>query len=227
MAEVAYALGLWLNFLVARGVGWVQAVPEDVEAFKYWRMADADNPRRVAAGTLKGDLVTLNVFYTWASRQYGVDSPVVLREVRAPARTGRDTVEEIAAGPVGVRSRDLKWFTPAGYRRWRDVGLRGFGLDGREDPASRGRNERRDGAFADGLFEIGLRLQEWASILDLELQADDPDRGLLDVLAHRRLRQGPGGAPFLDAAAGPGRGAVVLRGSPGPRGAARTARGPV
>jgi hypothetical protein len=25
--KYAYALGLWLNFLVARGVGWVQAVP--------------------------------------------------------------------------------------------------------------------------------------------------------------------------------------------------------
>lgn len=61
--KYAYALGLWLNFLALRGQGWQQAAPADVEAFKFWRMADPSNPRRVAAGTLKGDLVTLNVFY--------------------------------------------------------------------------------------------------------------------------------------------------------------------
>lgn len=46
-----------------------------------------------------------------------------------------------------------------------------------EDPRWRGRNEQRDQAFADGLYETGLRLQEWASILDIELPADDPARG--------------------------------------------------
>jgi integrase len=71
----------------------------------------------------------------------------------------------------------VKWLDPAGYRRWRDVGLRGFGLDGLEDSRWRGRNEQRDAAFADGLYGTGLRLQEWATILDIELPADDPARG--------------------------------------------------
>jgi integrase len=174
--KYAYGLGLWLNFLAARGVRWDQATPEDVEAFKYWRMAAEDNPRWVAAGTVKGNLIALNVFYIWAAGEYGVACPVVLREVRAPARTGRRTVEEIAVGPVGVRSRDVKWFTPAGYRRWRDVGLRGFGLNGLEEARWRGRSEQRDAAMADGLFETGLRISEWVSVLDVELPADDPDR---------------------------------------------------
>jgi len=172
--KYAYALGMWLNFLAVRGQRWPQAAPADVEAFKFWRMTDEENPRRVAAGTVKGNLVALNVFYAWAARHHGVASPVEMREVRALAPRG--SVEEIAAGPVGIRSRDVKWFTPAGYRRWRDLGLRGFGLDGLEDPRWRGRGEQRDAAFADGLFETGLRLSEWASVLDIELPADDPGR---------------------------------------------------
>lgn len=31
--------------------------------------------------------------------------------------------------------------------------------------------------MADGLFETGLRISEWASVLDVELPADDPDCG--------------------------------------------------
>src|SRR6266851_3829694 len=101
--KYAYALGMWLNFLAARGAAWDNAVPEDVEAFKYWRMADERNPQRVAAGTVTGNLIALNVFYSWAAGRYGVVSPVVTRQVRAPARTGKTTIEQIVASPVGVR----------------------------------------------------------------------------------------------------------------------------
>jgi integrase len=177
--KYAYALGMWLNFLAARAVSWDDTVPEDVEAFKYWRMADERNPRRVAPGTLTGNLIALSVFYSWAAARYGVANPVVTRQVRAPARTGKTTLAQIAASPVGVRRADLKWFTPDGYRRWRDVGLCGFGLDGLEDASWRGRNEQRDRAFADGLFETGLRLSEWASLLDVELPSDDPGRAFV------------------------------------------------
>ena len=46
--KYADALGMGLNFLAARAVSWDDTVPEDVEAFKYWRMADERNARRVA-----------------------------------------------------------------------------------------------------------------------------------------------------------------------------------
>jgi len=88
--KYAYALGMWLNFLAARAVGWDNAVPEDVEAFKYWRMADERNPQRVAPGTLTGNLIALSVFYTWAAARYGVVNPVVTRQVRAPGPHGQD-----------------------------------------------------------------------------------------------------------------------------------------
>jgi hypothetical protein len=85
--------------------------------------------------------------------------------------------DDLDLRPHGVRDRDVKWFDPAGYRRWRDLGLRGHDLDGRPDPRWRGRNDQRDVAFADGLYGSGLRLAEWASVLLIELPDDDPARG--------------------------------------------------
>jgi hypothetical protein len=176
--KYGYALKVWLNFLETRGVSWDEAAPEDVEAFKVWRMADDRNQSRVRAGTFAtGSLAALRTFYGWAASTCGVTSPILTREVGVRGRCGLEMVEEAEVGPSGIRSQDVKWLDPAGYRRWRDVGLRGFGLDGLEDPGWRGRNEQRDAAFADGLYETGLRLQEWASVLDIELPADDPARG--------------------------------------------------
>ncbi|HEX9546288.1 MAG TPA: hypothetical protein VF942_03075, partial [Acidimicrobiales bacterium] len=72
------------------------ATPGDVEAFKYWRMADDRNPARVAAGTFAGNLAALNTLYVWAARMHRVENPIVLREVSS--RSGRPAVEELAAG---------------------------------------------------------------------------------------------------------------------------------
>ncbi len=57
------------------------------------------------------------------------------------------------------------------FEQWRDVGLRGYGFDGLRRPGWRGANEDRDAAFVDGLYGTGLRLAEWASVLDAELPA--------------------------------------------------------
>jgi site-specific recombinase XerD len=176
--KYGYALGVWLNFLETRRVSWDQATPEDLEAFKVWRLADDRNPARVKTGTFaKGSLAALRAFYGWAAATYKVTSPILTREVQVRGRYGLEPAEQAEVMPSGIREQDVKWLDPAGYRRWRDVGLRGFGLDGLEDPTWRGRNEQRDAAFADGLYETGLRLQAWASVLDLELPADDPTRG--------------------------------------------------
>jgi len=58
------------------------------------------------------------------------------------------------------------------FEQWRDVGLRGYGFDGLRRAGWRGENEDRDAAFVDGLYGTGLRLSEWASVLDVELPAD-------------------------------------------------------
>lgn len=162
--KYAYALGLWLNFLRAVDRTWDAATEEDAEYFKEWRLTDEANPRPVERSTFAGDLAALRSFYRWAARVHQVADPVA----------GTDDFD---LRPRGVRERDVKWFDPAGYRRWRDLGLRGHGLDGRPDPRWRGRNDQRDAAFADGLYGSGLRLSEWASVLLVDLPEDDPARG--------------------------------------------------
>jgi integrase len=173
--KYAIGLGIWLSFLEAVGRRWWEASEEDVGEFKFWRMTDPRNPDRVSGGTVHGNLVAVSSFYQWAERRYGLVNPVYLSEVGRDAR-GR-TVLAYDASPHVVRNSDVKWFDPAGYRRWCEIGLRGFSVDGLEDESWRGRNDQRDCAFADGLYGTGLRLQEWASVLDLELPPDDPTRG--------------------------------------------------
>lgn len=171
--KYATSLRVWLNFLEAMGVGWDEAVPESVESFKTWRIQDPDNPRRVQPGTVNTDLIVLKLFYGWAARTHGVVSPVSMRRVYA---RGTGPVEKIAAAPAAVRDSDVKWFDPDGYGRYRDLGLLGLTAEGLDEPSWRGRNPQRDAAFTDGLYRTGLRLTEWASVLDIELPVDDPAR---------------------------------------------------
>ena len=66
------------------------------------------------------------------------------------------------------------WLTPRQYRRWRDVGLRGYGVDNLRDSSWRGRNASRNWAFADTLWSSGLRLSEAAALLSREVPAESP-----------------------------------------------------
>jgi hypothetical protein len=168
-------LVIWLGYLDAVGRAWDEAVEDDVDGFKFWRMTDAANPTRVAGSTLVDNLGAINAFYDWAADRYGVRTPVARRELRA--RRPGTAVESFAAMPHVVRDRDVKWLDPGGYGCWRDVGLRGLDRSGREARVWRGRNSQRDCAFSDGLYGTGLRLTEWSSVLVNELPADDPSRG--------------------------------------------------
>lgn len=161
--KYGYSVGLWLNFLLALGKRWDEATEEDAAYFKEWRMTEDANPERVEGTTFAADLAALRAFYRWAARTWGVPDPVA-------AGDGHDL------RPKAVREQDVKWLDPAGYRRWRDLGLRGLDRDGRSDTAWRGRNDQRDAAFADGLYGSGLRLTEWAAVLLFELPDDDPSR---------------------------------------------------
>ena len=174
--KYAYSLLVWLNFLSAYGVGWDEADAEAQEALKVWRVSDDRNPGAVAPGTFHHDLVALRLFYVWAAAEYGVANPIRMRRGWGRRRDG-SAAERPVTAPSAVRDRDVKWFDPAGFVRFRDVGLMGFTVDGRDDPGFRGRNGQRDGAFVDGLYGTGLRLQEWGSVLVAELPADDAHRG--------------------------------------------------
>lgn len=171
--KYATSLRVWLNFLEAIGVAWDRAPAESVEAFKVWWIQDPGNARRVAPGTVGTDLVAVKLFYAWAARTHAVVSPVGMRRVFV---RGAGVVEKVAAAPAARRERDVKWFDPEGYARYRDLGLLGLRADGSDDPGWRGRNPQQDAAFADGLYRTGLRLTEWACVLDVELPGDDPSR---------------------------------------------------
>ncbi|RFU42255.1 hypothetical protein DZF91_07505 [Actinomadura logoneensis] len=171
--KYATCLRVWLNFLECVDTAWDEATPSRVEDFKTWRLQDPGNDRRVRAGTVHTDLTVLKQFYGWAQRTHSVASPVVMRMLYVP---GAGRVERVAAAPAAVRDSDVKWFDPQGYARYRDLGLLGLTGEGADDPSWRGRNPQRDAAFAEGLYGTGLRLSEWASVLDVELPFDDPAR---------------------------------------------------
>jgi integrase len=168
----AYALVVWLEFLAVFGKTWDQATAGDVEAFKDWRLTDHRNDERVQPTTFDTDRAALNTFYRWASGRYGVANPVA-SVVAAPVPRRPDDVASARARdplrPTGSSRRQVKWMLRSAFEQWRDIGLRGYGFDGLRRPGWAGIHEDRDAAFVDGLFGTGLRLREWASVLDIEL----------------------------------------------------------
>ncbi|MEA5456795.1 site-specific integrase [Sinomonas sp. JGH33] len=167
----AYTLSVWVNFLAARGKVWDSAVENDVMDFKFWRRSDARNPRRVSGSAWANDLAALATFYDWARRVLGGPSlfaaPELAPKRQKPFAGSRPTGSDLR--PATVRGADVKWLSPRAYARWRDVGIHGLTPKGAERARWRPRSQSRDAAFVDGLYGCGLRLQEWASVLVLEV----------------------------------------------------------
>ena len=89
--------------------------------------------------------------------------------VQRPSRARRRSVNEPAAQTPAEAShlgprRDLEWLTPAMYRSWRDVGVRGFTSDGLPDRSFRGRYASRNAAFTDMLIRTSLRISEQVAL---------------------------------------------------------------
>ena len=194
----AYALVVWLEFLGVSGRGWDQAAVGDVEAFKDWRLSDLRNCGRVQPTSFDTDRAALNAFYTWASLRFGVLNPVPTVRAGSPGRRrsqpgsgfevrqgGRDGLR-----PAAARRRQVKWLLRPALEQWRDVGLRGYGFDGLRRPGWNGMNEDRDVAFTEGLYGTGLRLREWASVLDVELPAAGSARMMRAWLAAACVKGG-------------------------------------
>jgi integrase len=173
----AYALVVWLEFLAVSGRLWDEATMRDVEAFKDWRLSDPRNGGRVQPASFDTDRAALNTFYAWAAR-YGVANPVptVVGSSRRPRASGSEGLfghrgPRDPLRPAGSAHRQVKWMLRPAFEQWRDIGLRGYGFDGLRREGWRGAHEDRDAAFADGLYGTGLRVAEWASVLDVELPA--------------------------------------------------------
>jgi integrase len=199
----AYALLVWLEFLRVFARGWAEASARDVEAFKEWRLMDLGNAGRVAPTSFDTDRAALNSFYAWAGGRYGVANPVASAGARSSRRrslrsdlgdspgTGRDPLR-----PAGSSRRQVKWMLRAAFEQWRNVGLCGYGFDGLRRAGWRGVNEDRDAAFVDGLYGTGLRLAEWASVLDVEIPAPEASRFAAAWLSAACIKGGGAGRVY-------------------------------
>lgn len=177
--QLGYArdLAAFLTFLwSARGATrWVDATESDHVAYLFWRRHDPAGPC-VAGTTWNREVAAVNQFYRWALwaghlqvhpipqmtrrsgvRRAGWANAASLDEQR-PATFARD----VGSGPV-------RWLPAASYRRWRDVGVRGFTADGELDPRFRGRWAARNAVFCDLMVRTGLRLGEQGALVLSEL----------------------------------------------------------
>ena len=176
-----YALDLakFLTFLwVGRGGrSWRDATEDDHVAYLVWRRRDVAGPR-VAGATWDREVAAVNQFYRWAVDRGLVAVNPVPQRVRRPVpvqagrrRSGGDDTTPATYSHDAVSER-VQWLTPVAYRRWRDVGLRGYGVDGLPDAGFRGRWAARNGGFADLMVRTGLRLSEQASLSVFEVPTE-------------------------------------------------------
>ncbi|MCK9873922.1 site-specific integrase [Nocardiopsis dassonvillei] len=155
----------------ARGrKGWRNAEPADHLAYKAWRTQELGR----SGSTWGREVATVNAFYTWAFREDLVRANPIPQRTRRPAPNGMrgraaDQGTTPATAPHNARRERLEWLPPQDYRRWRDVGLRGYGADGLPCAGFRGRWAARNAAFADLKVRTGLRLSEQASLSVFDL----------------------------------------------------------
>ncbi|MGH3157240.1 MAG: site-specific integrase [Streptosporangiaceae bacterium] len=160
-------LRLFFTFLWSRGKSWDQADHEDIDDYEWWRRRSPDNPRRIGGAKWSRELAAFVLLYDWAAGAGHLPrSPVLTHPARARDGT---TARAADAAPRDVRTSNVKWVTPRTYRLWRDVGLGGYDRDGLPEPGWRGRNDGRNVAFADLLFDSGLRLKEAGCLLTVEV----------------------------------------------------------
>jgi site-specific recombinase XerD len=158
---------LFFSFLWQRGKNWSDADHEDIDDYEAWRRRSEDNPGRIGGAKWGRELAAFKTLYEWAEGAGFVErSPVLTHTIDLGER---GTAEVSDNRPTDVRCANVKWLTPRTYRWWRDVGLRGYRADGLPDPSWRGRNGLRNAAFADLLFDSGLRLREGGCLLTLEI----------------------------------------------------------
>jgi site-specific recombinase XerD len=167
-------LVVWMRFLSERRENkpiW-QADREDVAVYHAARRRSAP-VHRISAASWNRAVAALEKFYGWA-----VEEERRVRDGRfAPVRTVR-------AREAGARRGDLRFVGLDHFLSFRDVGLRGRQLDGCEDAAWTGRHGERNALFAELLVTTGLRLEEAASLLIVELPVAD------------RIRSAPRSIPF-------------------------------
>jgi hypothetical protein len=166
-------LRMWLEYLGSRGLVWSDATPQDVNTYWLWRSRSDLNENSVSGSKTNRELAAISLLYRWASHptRGHVSFNPVERESLRPARSGYQRGTPVRSrNVVGER---VKWVTPRTYRLWRKVGIEGYTLDDLRSPSFKGRNALRNKAMMEMLYSSGLRITEGASLLTLELPAQD------------------------------------------------------
>jgi len=161
----------FFNFLWLRKKRWLETTAQDFEDYEDWRRRAPENPRLISGAKWVRECAALKRLYEWAQRENLIEAT----PIRATVSRGRDgsMVEVVDGAAHDVRTFNVKWLTPRMWKLWRDVGLLGLTRDGTPDETFHGRNGDRNAAFADLLFESGLRRTEAASLLTLEIPVSD------------------------------------------------------
>lgn len=181
-AAIAYDLAGFLTFLWhhRQPLGkrsWRDATPEDRAAYHRWRRVDERGPG-VKGSTWGREVATVNSFYQWAVESDFVEQNPILQRPARHRRWRRHPEAALtpAEAPKDGHREGLAWLPPASYRRWRDVGVRGYLPTGLPDSSFRGRNAARNATFCDLMVRTGLRLTEQASLTLFDIPDIDTHR---------------------------------------------------
>jgi site-specific recombinase XerD len=181
-SAIAYDLASFLTFLWhhRQPLGkrsWRDATPEDRAAYHRWRRVDERGPG-VKGSTWGREVATVNSFYQWAVESGFVEQNPILQRPARDRRWRRSPEGALtpAEAPKDGHREDLAWLPPASYRRWRDVGVRGYVPTGLPDQSFRGSNAARNATFCDLMVRTGLRLTEQASLTMFDIPDIDEHR---------------------------------------------------
>jgi len=132
----------------------------------------------VRGATWGREVATVNSFYRWATESGFVEHNPILQRAARDRRWRRREEAGLtpAEAPKDGHREDLAWLPPASYRRWRDVGVRGYLPTGLLDQSFGGRNAARNATFCDLMVRTGLRLTEQASLTMFDVPDMDTHR---------------------------------------------------
>lgn len=181
----AREIATWCGFLGGQDdpLTWLEATEDDFVDFKILRTDHHQFANTVVGSTWNKAVFALRGLYAWAVSHKIPITPYGPAIDISPVPSGRGAlkVPGVRANETAVRKERDRWIVPGTYRLWRDVGLRGRGIErvsaghwraAGEDAACRARNSLRNAAFTDFVYSTGLRVQEAGSLLVVELPVE-------------------------------------------------------
>jgi integrase len=186
----AQEIATWCGFLGTQvdPLTWLEATEDDFIDFKIRRTDHLQFADSVAGSTWNKAVFALRGLYDWAvSHKIPITPHGPATEANpVPGGPGALRVPGARANATMVRKERDRWIVPGTYRLWRDVGLRGRGIErispgqwraSGDDESCRARNSLRNMAFTDFVYSTGLRVQEAGSLLLSEL----PSEGVVEA----------------------------------------------